>query len=84
MQFFYFTAMEFNVITEPRFQDIILFLREHFPDEPLNVGVGLCQKNVPCESLESQDLLTLKDGLSLMATDPDTGEVGSFKYTPFY
>lgn len=67
--------MEITAIPESRFEETIVFLRENFPDEPLNVGVGLCQKNVPCELLESQDILTLKDGLSLMVTDPDNGEV---------
>ncbi|KAK9693270.1 ANTH domain [Popillia japonica] len=67
--------MEIAVVPESRFQEAILFLRENFPDEPLNQGVRLCEKNVPCELLESHDLHTMEDGLSLMATDPDTGEI---------
>lgn len=67
--------MEYGPIPESKFDEVIHHLRHNFPDEPLNVSVGLCVHGKACELLEHQDLLTLQDGLSVMATDPETGEV---------
>lgn len=67
--------MEFGPIPASRFDEVIEHLRHSFPDEPLNVSVGLCSHGKPCELLEHHDLMTLQEGLSLMATDPQTGEV---------
>nr|XP_022920579.1 dopamine N-acetyltransferase-like [Onthophagus taurus] len=67
--------MEYMKVPESRYEEVIEYLREAFPDEPLNVAIGLCQKGVPCELLESQDLQTLRDGLSVMVIDKTTGEI---------
>ena len=67
--------MEFGPIPESRFDEVIEHLRFSFPDEPLNVAIGLCQYGQACEPLEAHDFMTMKDGLSIMATDPKTGEV---------
>lgn len=67
--------MEYGPIPESKFDEVIHHLRFNFPDEPLNASVGLCVHGKACELLEHHDLLTLQDGLSVMATDPETGEV---------
>lgn len=66
---------EFGPITESRYDDVIQHLRHNFPDEPLNASVGLCKHGQACELLEHHDLMTLKDGLSVMAIDAKTGQV---------
>lgn len=68
-------AFQFQVIPETKFDDVIHHLRDNFPDEPLNVAVGLCKHGVPCELLEHHVLMSLKDGMSLMAFDSSTNEV---------
>ncbi|KAJ8919253.1 hypothetical protein NQ315_003836 [Exocentrus adspersus] len=64
--------MEYGPIPPSKFDDVIHHLRYNFPDEPLNASVGLCMHGQPCELLEHHDLMTLKDGLSVMAVDKDT------------
>lgn len=71
-------AFQFQVIPEANFDDVIHHLRHNFPDEPLNVAVGLCKHGVPCELLEHHVLMSLKDGMSLMALDPSTNEVSAY------
>lgn len=66
---------QFQVIPEAKFDDVIHHLRYSFPDEPLNVAVGLCKHGEACELLEHHDLMSLKEGLSLMAVDPANNEV---------
>lgn len=68
-------AMEYGPIPPSKFDDVINHLRFNFPDEPLNASVGLCMHGQPCELLEHHDLMTLKDGLSVMAVDKETGVV---------
>lgn len=66
---------EFGPIPESRYDEVIHHLRHNFPDEPLNASVGLCKHGQACELLEHHDLMTLKDGLSVMAIDSKTGKV---------
>lgn len=73
--------MEFQLIPESKFDEVLQHLRHSFPDEPLNVAVGLCKHGEQCELLERVDLMSLKDGLSLMAIDPITNEVSVLLYT---
>ncbi|CAG9858636.1 unnamed protein product [Phyllotreta striolata] len=67
--------MEYGPIPSSRFDDVINHLRKSFPDEPLNASVGLSLHNQPCPLLEKYDLLTLHEGLSVMALDTETGEI---------
>ncbi|KAJ8968896.1 hypothetical protein NQ317_008833 [Molorchus minor] len=67
--------MEYGPIPASKYDDVINHLRHSFPDEPLNVSVGLCEHGKPCELLERHDLMTLKDGLSVMATDMERGVI---------
>lgn len=67
--------MEYGPIPASKYEQVIHHLRHSFPDEPLNASVGLCVHGKACELLEHHDLLTMQDGLSIMAVDPDTGEV---------
>lgn len=67
--------MEFGPIPPSKFDEVIQHLRHNFPDEPLNASVGLCVHGQVCELLEHHDLVTLQDGLSVMAMDPKTGDV---------
>lgn len=66
---------EYGPIPPSRYQEVIHHLRFNFPDEPLNMSVGLCKHGQACELLEEHDIMTLKDGLSVMAVDVKTGEV---------
>lgn len=72
------SKMEFVTIPNSKFDDVIQHLRYNFPDEPLNASVGLCVHGKPCELLEHHDLVTLKDGFSIMALDNDKNEVNFF------
>ncbi|CAH0559958.1 unnamed protein product [Brassicogethes aeneus] len=67
--------MEYQVIPESRFEEVIHHLRFNFPDEPLNVSVGFCAHGQECELLEHHDLETLREGFSLMALDTETGVI---------
>ncbi|KAL3266544.1 hypothetical protein HHI36_010712 [Cryptolaemus montrouzieri] len=67
--------MQFEPIQESRYNEILEYLKHHFHDEPLNVAVGLFKKGQTCERLEDYDLNTMKDGLSLVALDPETGRI---------
>lgn len=67
--------MEFGPVPPARFDEVIQHLRLSFPDEPLNVSIGLCKYGEPCELLEHHDLMTLQEGLSVMAVDVKTGEI---------
>ncbi|KAJ8942090.1 hypothetical protein NQ314_010163 [Rhamnusium bicolor] len=67
--------MEYGPIPSSKFDEVINHLRYNFPDEPLNASVGLCAHGQPCELLEHHDLMTLKDGLSVMAVDKKTGVI---------
>ncbi|XP_063932539.1 uncharacterized protein LOC135144393 [Zophobas morio] len=67
--------MEYVTIPSSKFEDVIHHLRHNFPDEPLNASVGLCVHGKPCELLEHHDLMTMQDGLSVMALDKATGEI---------
>ncbi|CAG9823042.1 unnamed protein product [Phaedon cochleariae] len=67
--------MEFGPIPATKFDAVIDHLRRSFPDEPLNASVGLSVRGQPCEMLEKYDLLTMQEGMSVMALDPDTGEI---------
>lgn len=77
--FFYLQKMEYGPIPASRYDDVISHLRKSFPDEPLNASVGLSFYNQPCPLLEKYDLITLQEGLSVMALNTETGEV-SFIY----
>ncbi|KAF5302793.1 hypothetical protein FQA39_LY01973 [Lamprigera yunnana] len=66
---------EYGPIPPCKYDEVLHHLRYNFPDEPLNMSVGLCKHGVKCEILEHHDLMTLKDGLSLMAVDAKTGNI---------
>nr|CAD7606873.1 unnamed protein product [Timema genevievae] len=71
-----FEDMEFSLIPEERYEDVIHHLRNNFfADEPLNSAVSLVQPGDPHAELEEHSLNTLKDGLSQMAVHRDTGQV---------
>lgn len=59
--------------------DIVKFMREHFPDEPLNRAFGITPNDDVYKFLEQQDLQTIKDGLSLKAVDSETGKVWNIR-----
>ncbi|RZF35578.1 hypothetical protein LSTR_LSTR005106 [Laodelphax striatellus] len=63
-------------VPEDRYHDVIVHLRHNFfADEPINKSVELCQPGEPHAELEEHSLSTLRDGLSVMALDTETGEV---------
>lgn len=71
-----FEDIEFGLIHEERYDDVIDHLRNNFfADEPLNHAVSLCRPGEPHAELEEHSLTTLKDGLSQMAVNTDTGQV---------
>lgn len=72
--------MEFGPVPESKYEEVIHHLRNNFPDEPLNVAVGLCKHGEPCEYLEHHDLMTLKDQLSVMAVESKTGAVSKIDF----
>lgn len=60
--------MEYKLIPEERFDDVIQHLRHSFfADEPLNKAAGLCQQGQGNLALERYSCETLEDNLSLMA-----------------
>ncbi|XP_037933275.1 dopamine N-acetyltransferase-like [Teleopsis dalmanni] len=62
--------MEYKLITEERFDDVVRHLRDSFfADEPLNKAAGLCCKGLGNRELEQHSYETLEDHLSLMAVD---------------
>lgn len=67
--------MDYEIIPENRFDEVILHLRISFPDEPLNAAVKLSTHGKPCELLEKYDLHTLGEGMSVMAIDKNSGMV---------
>nr|CAH7738114.1 unnamed protein product [Callosobruchus chinensis] len=67
--------MEYGPIPPSKFDDVIDHLRENFPDEPLNASVGLSIKGQPCPLLEKYDIMTLQEGMSVMAVDKETGMI---------
>ncbi|XP_047100140.1 arylalkylamine N-acetyltransferase 1 [Schistocerca piceifrons] len=71
-----FPGIDFSPIPEARYDDVIKHLRDNFfADEPLNCSVRLCQPGEPHAELEEHALSTLRDRLSWMAMDTDTGQV---------
>ncbi|KAF5289848.1 hypothetical protein FQR65_LT10664 [Abscondita terminalis] len=66
---------EYGPIGPSKYDEVLHHLRYNFPDEPLNVSVGLCKHGQACEPFEHHALMTLKDGLSVMAVDVKTGEI---------
>ncbi|KAK5643624.1 hypothetical protein RI129_007469 [Pyrocoelia pectoralis] len=66
---------EYGPIPPSKYEEVIQHLRQHFPDEPLNGSVGLCKHGQECKALEHHNVMTLKDGLSVMAVDSNTGEI---------
>lgn len=68
-------VMDYQIITEDKFEEVINHLRQSFPDEPLNASVGLSIHGQPCPLLENYDLLTMKERMSVMAIDKITGTV---------
>ncbi|XP_075155956.1 arylalkylamine N-acetyltransferase-like 7 [Haematobia irritans] len=67
--------MEYKLITEDRYDDVIRHLKENFfADEPLNKAAGLCQRGLGNRDLEHHSLETLEDNLSLMAVT-DNNEI---------
>ncbi|XP_013099863.2 arylalkylamine N-acetyltransferase 1 isoform X1 [Stomoxys calcitrans] len=62
------STMEYKLITEDRYDDVIRHLRDNFfADEPLNKAAGLCQRGFGNRDLEHHSLETLEDNLSFMA-----------------
>lgn len=62
--------MEYKLITEDRYDDVIRHLRYNFfADEPLNKAAGLCLRGMGHLDLEHHSLETLEDNLSLMAVN---------------
>lgn len=55
--------------------EIVQFMRKHFPDEPLNRALGLTPKDEIYKYIEQLDLQTIEDGLSVKAIDLETGKV---------
>jgi len=71
-----FEDIEFGLIDEERYDDVIDHLRNNFfADEPLNNAVSLCRPGEPHAELEEHSLTTLRDGLSQMAVNIDTDQV---------
>jgi hypothetical protein len=71
-----FEGIEFGIIPEDRYDDVIHHLRNNFfADEPLNHAVSLCRPGEPHAELEEHSLTTLRDGLSQMAVHTDTDQV---------
>ncbi|XP_073831143.1 arylalkylamine N-acetyltransferase-like 7 isoform X2 [Musca autumnalis] len=67
--------MEYKLITEDRYDDVIRHLRDNFfADEPLNKAAGLCRRGYGHRDLEHHSLETLEDNLSLMAVT-DSNEI---------
>ncbi|PSN36878.1 Dopamine N-acetyltransferase [Blattella germanica] len=70
-----FEGIEFGLIPEERYDEVIHHLRHNFfADEPLNHAVALCRPGEPHAELEEHSLTTLRDGLSQMAVDTSSGE----------
>ncbi|XP_072396820.1 arylalkylamine N-acetyltransferase 1-like [Diabrotica undecimpunctata] len=67
--------MEYVPIPSSRFEEVLGHLRQSFPDEPLNASVGLSLHGKPCPLLEKYDLLTMQEGMSIMALDTETNEI---------
>uniref|UniRef100_A0A6P7GC60 Uncharacterized protein LOC114336297 n=1 Tax=Diabrotica virgifera virgifera TaxID=50390 RepID=A0A6P7GC60_DIAVI len=67
--------MEYVPIPSSRFEEVLGHLRMSFPDEPLNASVGLSLHGKPCPLLEKYDLLTMQEGMSIMALDTETNDV---------
>jgi hypothetical protein len=72
-----FEGFEFVApIEEEYFEEVIVHLRNSFfADEPLNKSVNLCKPGEPHSELENHSLITLRDKLSIMVLDCNTGEV---------
>ena len=68
--------MNFGPIKQCDYDKVIEHLRMNFiADEPLNESVSLCKLGEPHAALEDHCLETLRDGLSIMATDVINGKV---------
>ncbi|GLV36018.1 Arylalkylamine N-acetyltransferase-like 7 [Carabus blaptoides fortunei] len=68
--------MDYGPIPVSRYGEVIEHLRfNFFPDEPLNNSVGLCSKGKPHMELEAHSMDTLKDEMSIMAVDKETGKI---------
>ncbi|XP_053677367.1 arylalkylamine N-acetyltransferase 1 [Anopheles nili] len=64
-----------EIITEPWFAEVIQHLRQtFFADEPLNKAVNLCRPGDGHTLLEKHSLLSLRDGISVMAVT-NSGEI---------
>lgn len=62
--------MEYQLIREDRYQEVLKHLKEHFfADEPLNKATDLCEHVKGQQYMEQQTIKTLCDGLSIMALD---------------
>lgn len=71
--------MEFVKISPNRFDDVVEHLRNSFfADEPLNKSVNLCGPGQGHGELENHSLITLNDGLSVMAVTPNQEVLLSF------
>ncbi|KAK9875612.1 hypothetical protein WA026_009410 [Henosepilachna vigintioctopunctata] len=67
--------IRYELIEESRYNEILDYLKNHFHDEPLNMAVRLFEKGETCERLEEYDLNTMKDGLSYVAIDSESGRI---------
>ncbi|XP_037822792.1 dopamine N-acetyltransferase [Lucilia sericata] len=69
--------MEYKLITEDRYDDVIRHLRDNFfADEPLNKAAGLCRRGMGHRDLEHHSIETLEDNLSLMAVNENNEIAG--------
>lgn len=70
-------------IPKNRFNETIEHLRfNFFADEPLNHGVGLCQKGETHIELENHCLTTLKQGYSRMLVTEDGTVINFYFISP--
>lgn len=77
--------MEYERISSNRYEDVIQHLRNSFfADEPLNKSVNLCSPGQGHIELEKHSLVTLNDGLSVMAITPSQEVFFLYSFISFY
>lgn len=69
--------MDYVKITEDRFDDVIKFLQQSCPDEPLKASIGYNIHDQSRFYVEKHHRKCLKDGYAIMAVDKDTGTVSA-------
>lgn len=67
--------MEFRIIPNSRFDDVIDHLKKNFCDEPVCSSAGLVTRENTCTQLIKYYQAAMEEGMSVMAVDRKSGEV---------